>query len=128
MALDAARRALQLDVPRFNDLRAVRGLGVDTIDELRQCCGIKLSSGTVLPTDVALTASEVAAARHDPDFVLAAVTGLEDSDGELRVRFIFDPLANVDVRVRSDLTLTGDNRAEALEFTFTRRSSDQGAK
>jgi hypothetical protein len=128
MALDAVRRALQLDVPRFNDLRAVRGLGVDAIDELRQCYEIKMSSGTALPTDVTLTASEVAAARHDPDFFLAVVTGLEDGAGELRVRFIFDPLANLDVRVHSDLTLTGVDRAEALEFTFARRSSDQGAK
>lgn len=128
MALDAVRRALQLDVPRFNDLRAVRGLGVDAIDELRQCYEIKMSSGTALPTDVTLTASEVAAARHDPDFFLAIVTGLEDGAGELRVRFIFDPLANLDVRVRSDLTLTGVDRAEALEFTFERRSTDQAEK
>lgn len=127
MALDAVRCALQLDVPRFNDLRAVRGVGVDAIDELRQCYEIKMSSGTALPTDVTLTASEVAAARHDPDFFLAVVTGLEDGAGELRVRFIFDPLANLDVRVRNDLTLTGVDRAEALEFTFARRSDDQGA-
>ena len=86
-----------------------------------------MSSGTALPTDVTLTASAVAAARHDPDFFLAVVTGLEDGAGELRVRFIFDPLANLDVRVRSDLTLTGVDRAEALEFTFARRSGDQGA-
>jgi hypothetical protein len=127
MALDAVRRALQLDEPRFNDLRAVRGVGVDAIDELRQCYEIKMCSGTELPTDVTLTASEVAAARHDPDFFLAIVTGLEDGAGELRVRFIFDPLANLDVRVRSDLTLTGVDRAEALEFTFARRSGDLAA-
>ena len=128
MALDAVRRALQLDVPRFNDLRAVRGVGVDAIDELRQCYEIKMNSGTALPTDVTFTASEVAAARHDPDFFLAVVTGLEDGAGELRVRFIFDPLANLDVRVSSDLTLTGVDRAEALEFTFARRSGDRGAE
>lgn len=127
MALDAVRRALQLDVPRLNDLRAVRGVGVDAIDELRQCYEIKMSSGTALPTDVTLTASEVAVARHDPDFFLAVVTGLEEGAGELRVRFIFDPLANLDVRVRSDLTLTGVDRAEALEFKFARRSDDRGA-
>lgn len=126
MALNAVRRALQLDVPRFNDLRAVRGLGVDAIDELRQCYEIKMSSGTALPTEVTLTASEVAAARNDPDFFLVVVTGLEDGAGELRVRFIFDPLANLDVRIRSDLTLTGVDRAEALEFTFARRSTDHG--
>lgn len=121
IALDAVRRALQLDVPRLNDLRDVRGVGVDAIDELRQCYEIKMSSGTSLPTDVTLTASEVEAAKNDPDFFLAIVTGLEDGAGELRVRFIFDPLSNLDVRVRSDLTLTGVDNAEALEFTFARR-------
>jgi hypothetical protein len=121
MALDAVRRALQLDVPRLNDLRDVRGVGVDAIDELRQCYEIKMSSGTSMPTDVTLTASEVEAAKNDPDFFLAIVTGLEDGAGELRVRFIFDPLSNLDVRIRSDLTLTGVDKAEALEFTFAKR-------
>jgi hypothetical protein len=121
------RRALRLDVPRLNDLRNVRGVGVDAIDELGQCYEIKMSSGTAWPTDVTLTASEIEAAKNDPDFFLAIVTGLEAGAGELRVRFIFDPLAQLDVRVRSDLMLTGVDRAEALEFTFARRpNSDPG--
>jgi hypothetical protein len=37
------------------------------------------------------------------------------------VRFIFDPLAKLEARVRCDLTLTGVGRAEALESTFARR-------
>jgi hypothetical protein len=127
LARDAVRRALQLDVPRLNDLRNVRGVGVDAIDELRQCYEIKMSSGTTWPTDVNLTASEIEAAKNDPDFFLAIVTGLEAGAGELRVRFIFDPLAQLDVRVRSDLTLTGVDRAEALEFTFARRPNSDPA-
>lgn len=118
MALDAVRRALRLDVRQFNDFRKARGVGIDAIDELRQCYEIKMSSGAAVPTDVTLTASEVEAARNDPDFFLAIVTGLEDGAGKLRVRFIFDPLAQLDVRVRGDLTLTGVDKAEALEFEF----------
>lgn len=76
MALDAVRRALQLDVPRLNDLRDVKGVGVHGIDELRQCYEIKMSSGTSLPTNGTLTASEVKAANNDSDFFLAMVTDL----------------------------------------------------
>lgn len=120
MALDVVRRALRLDVDRFNDLRASRGIGVDAIDELRQCYEIKMSAGAGVPADVTLTASEVEAARTDEDFFLAVVSGLEDGEGQLRVRFIFDPLSRLDVRVRGDLTLTGVDKAEALEFRFSK--------
>lgn len=124
MALDAVRRALRLDSQQLNDLRAARGVGVDAIDELRQCYEIKMSSSAVMPTDVTLTASEVEAARHDDDFFLAIVSGLEDGAGQLRVRFIFDPLSTLDVRVRGDLTLTGVDKAEALEFSFQKRTAE----
>jgi len=124
MALDAVRRALRLESRQLNDLRAARGIGVDAIDELRQCYEIKMSSGTAMPADITLTASEVEAARNDPDFFLAVVSGLEDGAGQLRVRFIFDPLSTLNVRVRGDLTLTGVDKAEALEFTFQKRRQD----
>lgn len=127
MALDAVRRALRLDVRQLNDMRAVRGVGVDAIDELRQCYEIKMSSGAGMPSDVTLTASEVEAARNDEDFFLAIVSGLEDGVGQLRVRFIFDPLSNLDVRVHGDLTLTGVDRAEALEFRFDKRPIERDA-
>ena len=127
MALDAVRRALRLDVKQLNDLRAARGVGVDAIDELRQCYEIKMSSGIAIPSDVTLTASEVEAARNDEDFFLAIVSGLEDGEGQLRVRFIFDPLSNLDVRVRGDLTLTGVDKAEALEFHFHKRLAEPDA-
>lgn len=118
MALDVVRRALRLDSQQLNDLRNARGVGVDAVDELRQCYEIKMSSDSAVPNDITLTASEVEAARNDQDFFLAIVSGLEDGAGKLRVRFIFDPLAQLDVRVRGDLTLTGVSRAEALEFEF----------
>ncbi|MEH6662467.1 MAG: hypothetical protein V7679_12530 [Parasphingorhabdus sp.] len=118
LALDAVQRALALDVKQFNDLRATRGVGVDAIDELRQCYEIKMCSGTSFPKDVTLTASEIEAARDDPDFFLVLVAGLEESAGKLRIRFIFDPLRQLDIRVRGDLTLTGADEAEAYEFEF----------
>lgn len=118
MALDVVRCALRLDVQQLNDLRNKRGVGVDAIDKLRQCYEIKMSSNSAVPNDIVLTASEVEAARNDPDFFLAIVSGLEDGEGKLRVRFIFNPLAQLDVKVRSDLMLTGVCRAEALEFEF----------
>lgn len=127
MALDAVRRALRLDVKQLNDLRATRGVGVDAIDELRQCYEIKMSSGTGMPSDVTLTASEVEAARNDEDFFLAIVSGLEDGAGQLRVRFIFDPLTKLDARIRGDLTLTGVDKAEALEFRFDKRPTELDA-
>lgn len=126
LAFDAVQRALQLDVEQFNDLRTARGVGVDAIDELRQCYEIKMSSGPSMLSDVTLTASEVEAARNDENFFLAIVSGLEDGAGQLRVRFIFDPLNKLDVRVRGDLTLTGVDKAEALEFRFDRRSTEPG--
>ncbi|WP_207285982.1 sacsin N-terminal ATP-binding-like domain-containing protein [Pseudomonas sp. FW300-N2A2] len=121
MALEVVRCALRLDAQQLNDLRNARGVGVDAIDELRQCYEIKMSSDSAIPNDITLTASEVEAARKDPDFFLAVVSGLEDGAGKLRVRFIFNPLTQLDVRVRGDLTLTGVSRAEALEFEFDKK-------
>ncbi len=127
MALEAVRRALRLDFPQLNDLRAVRGVGVDAVDELRQCYEIKMTASAKMPTDVTLTASEVEAAKNDPDFFLAIVSGLEEGVGQLRVRFIFDPLATLDVRIRGDLTLTGVDKAAALEFTFQKPNKAESA-
>lgn len=124
VALDAVRRALRLDAKQLNDLRNARGVGVDAVDELRQCYEIKMSSDSTVPNEITLTASEVEAARLDPDFFLAIVSGLEDGAGKLRVRFIFDPLEQLDIRMRGDLTLTGVSRAEALEFEFDKAESE----
>jgi hypothetical protein len=123
LALDAVRRALRRNPQQICDMRSRRGLGVDAIDELRQCYEIKMSSSAALPQEVTLTASEVHAAQTDPDFFLAVVTGLEEGEGELCVRFIFDPLHTLSVRFRGDLTLTGIHEAEALEFRFSPSTS-----
>lgn len=118
LALEAVRRALRLDPEQIRDVRARRGIGVDAIDELRQCYEIKMGSGSSFPTDVTLTPSEVEAAQNDPDFFLAVVAGLEEGDGCLKVRFIFNPLEHLAAKIRGEVTLTGVDKAEALEYQF----------
>lgn len=118
LAYDVVMAALALGDGDVGDLRKRRGVGADAIDELRQCFEIKMSSGSDIPNEVTLTPSEVERARSDPDFFLAVVAGLEEGAGELRVRFIFDPLARLPLRLRSDLTLGGVRDAEALEYVF----------
>ncbi len=58
------------------------------------------------------------AAAHGRGRDFAVVAGLEEGAGELRVRFIFDPLARLPLRLRSDLTFGGVREAEALEYVF----------
>jgi hypothetical protein len=109
-----------LDPKQIHDLRQQRGIGVDAVDELRQCYEIKMNSASAIPCDVKLTASEVEAAQNDPDFFLAIVAGLEDGEGTLRVRFIFNPLERLAVKFKGELILTGIDQAEALEYVFER--------
>ena len=99
LALEAVKRALRLNPEQIQDVRERRGIGVDAIDELRQCYEIKMSSGASFPADVTLTASEVEAAQNDPDFFLAFVAGLEAGDGCLKVRFIFKPLEQLAAKI-----------------------------
>ena len=119
LALEAVKRALQLDSKQIQDVRKKRGIGVDAIDELRQCYEIKMSSSATFPTDVTLTPSEVNAARDDPDFFLAVVAGLEAGDGKLRVRFIFKPLEHLSTKISGNVTLTGVDQVAALEYEFS---------
>lgn len=119
LAYDAVRHALALGEEQVADLRQRRGVGADAVDELRQCFEIKMSSGSEIPREISLTPSEVERARTDPDFFLAVVAGLEEGAGELRVRFIFDPLARLPLRLKNDLTLGGVREAEALEYVFS---------
>jgi len=118
LAYDAVIAALALGDGEVADLRHRRGVGADAIDDLRQCFEIKMSSGGEIPNEITLTPNEVERARTDPDFFLAVVAGLEEGAGELRVRFIFDPLARLPLRLRGDLTFGGVRDAEALEYVF----------
>lgn len=129
LAYDAVIAALSLDEGQVADLRGRRGVGADALDELRQCYEIKMSSGRDIPNEVTLTPNEIDRARTDPDFFLAIVAGLEDGAGELRVRFIFDPLSRLPLRLRRDMTFGGVRDAEALEYVFPKavQGADSGA-
>jgi hypothetical protein len=118
LAFDAVIAALALGEGEVADLRSRRGVGADALDELRQCFEIKMASSAEIPNEIMLTPNEVDRARTDPDFFLAVVAGLEEGVGELRVRFIFDPLGRLPLRLRSDVTLGGVRDAEALEYVF----------
>lgn len=122
LALDAVVRALQLNPEQIVDLRARRGMGADAVDELRHLYEIKMESGPEFPSEVTLKRTQVQAAQEEPDFFLAVVCGLEDADTELRVRFIFDPLHRLGVRVHGEMTLTGIANVEALEYRFAKRA------
>ncbi|VXB53847.1 sacsin N-terminal ATP-binding-like domain-containing protein [Brevundimonas sp. G8] len=126
MALDAIRRALQLDPEQFRDVRERRGLGVDAIDEMRHLYELKMTSGPKFLDEVNLEASQVKAAIEEPDdFFLALVAGLEDGEGELRVRFIFRPLEKLQTRIPAVVTLTGVDTVEALEYVFVKADPGQ---
>lgn len=121
VAFDAVQRALRLDPPQIRDLRARRGMGADAMDDLRQLYEIKMESSPEFPNEVTLTRAEVKAAQEDRDFFLAVVSGLAEGDGQLRVRFIFDPLSCLSVRIKGEATLTGVREVEALEYRFSKR-------
>jgi hypothetical protein len=116
LALDVVTAALRLNAAEIVDLRQRRGIGADAMDELRQFYEIKMSSSG-MPDDVSLTREEAVAASN-PDFFLAVVSGLEDTDTDLTVRFIFDPLVRLTQRIAGGITLTGVRDAEALEYRF----------
>ena len=119
LAFEVVKRALRLDSCQIRNLRKNRGFGVDAIDELRQCYEIKMNSSATFPNDVTLTPNELEAAQNDPDFFLAVVAGLEAGDGNLKVRFIFNPLEQLASKILGNVTLTGIHQAEALEYEFS---------
>ena len=125
LAMDAIRRALRLDPQQLRDVRARRGIGVCAIDELRQLYELKMCSGPDFPAEVRLEPSEVKAALEEPDFFLALVAGLEDGEGALKVRFIFNPLRVLAAKIQGGLTLTGVDKVEALEFAFGKAGADE---
>jgi hypothetical protein len=55
--------------------------------------------------------------------VVLGLGEFEEGAGELRVRFIFDPLARLPVRLRNDLTFGGGRDAEALEYVYAASSA-----
>ena len=77
-----------------------------------------MESSDEIPDSVTLTRSEAELAQNDPDFFLAMVSGLEEGRGDLRVRFIFDPIHTLAHRITGNVTLAGIRDVEALEYIF----------
>ena len=75
-------------------------------------------SAAEVPDPITLLPSEVRRAQIEPDFFLAVVSGLDEDSGDLRVRFIFDPLNRLSIQIRGEVTLSGVRQADALEFIF----------
>ena len=125
LALDAVMNALRLNPEQVADLRKRRGIGADMVDELRQSFEMKMSSSSDFPAEATLTRSEVERAQNDPDFFLALVAGLEDSAEVLRVRFIFNPLERLAVRIKGEIRLSGLADVEALEYRFKKVVDEQ---
>lgn len=90
------------------------------MDEMRQLYEIKMDSRPEIPNEITLTRAEVDAAQNNPDFFLAIVSGLEDGEGQLCVRFLFDPLRRLTQRIKGEVTLTGIREVEALEYRFAK--------
>src|SRR5262249_42193247 len=112
LAYAAVIAALRLDDHPVGDLRRRPGVRADAMDELRQCFEIKMSSAEGFPNEVRLTQAEFQRAQTHPDFFLAIVAGLEEGAGQLRVRFVFNPLAHLSLRFRGDALLGGVRDAE----------------
>ena len=120
LAWEAVLRALRSDPQQIRDLRARRGIGADAMDEFRQIYEIKMASSPEFPNEVTLTPAEFDAAQNDADFFLVVVAGLEDGDGQLRVRFIFDPLKRLAICIKGEVTLRGVREVQALEYRFSK--------
>lgn len=121
LALDAVRDALRMDPDEIKDLRQRHGVGADAVDELGQFYEIKMESSAEIPNEVTLQPAQVERAQTDPDFFLAIVSGLEDGGGDLQVRFIFDPLSRLAVRIKGEVTLSGVREVEGLDYRFKPR-------
>jgi hypothetical protein len=126
LALDAVQKALRLDPPEIADVRKRHGIGADAMDQLRQFYEIKMESSGDFPSEVTLQRSQVDAAQDNKDFFLAVVAGLSADSDELRVRFIFNPLQRLAIRIKGEATVSGVAEVEALEYRF-RKMEQEGS-
>lgn len=107
LAVDVLRLALtQPGTTDLEDVRRLRGIGGDVVDQRGRVFELKASAGEV-PNEISLTANEAErAARVGKDFFLVVVAGLERGY-ETTVRIIADPLRSLDWRPNAHVTLTG---------------------
>lgn len=127
LALALVRKALQYDSEQLRDLRAQLGVGADAVDELEQYFELKAYAQGE-PESIRLTDSEVKRAASGANFFLVVVSQLEGVDARPRVRFIPDPLRQLDVTGSGTITVTGVRHAESLIFDFDHGLSEVSTK
>ena len=109
------KKALKsVDGSELEDYRDLRGMGSDSIDNLRRYFELKAHAGEI-PDDVSLTGLEVErAVREGGKYFLAVVGGLET--GDVMVKIFAHPLATLDFVEAGSIVLSGVSRKRALEL------------
>ncbi len=117
VGLELLRKLLNSDVDKIADLRIQPGVGADAVDKLRQFYELKVSAGAE-PDYVTMTAAEVKRARTTPGFSLVVISGIEGVDARPRVRFIVDPLNQLQPTASGSITLSGVRNATGPTYDF----------
>lgn len=105
-----------VDDSQLGDLRRLRGIGADAVDDLRRFVELKAHGGDI-PPSVTLTRSELQRAlEQGPNFLLALVGGLEEGADAWRVLLVADPVRSLNLVAGADVTLTGVHTKRALEI------------
>ncbi|MFH8706566.1 sacsin N-terminal ATP-binding-like domain-containing protein [Streptomyces rubrogriseus] len=119
-ALTLVRAALARDSEELRDLRAQRGVGADSVDELNRFYEVKSFLGAE-EDSVSLTPHEYERATTENDFFLVVVSGLQRGAGvPTTVRIILDPLRKLSARPSEAVTLTGVRGCRSLQIPFER--------
>ncbi|MET9922420.1 hypothetical protein ABZZ04_35950 [Streptomyces sp. NPDC006435] len=117
-ALALVRAALARDSEELRDLRAQRGVGADSVDELNRFYEVKSFLGAE-EDSVSLTPHEYERATTENNFFLVVVSGLQRGAGvPTAVRIILDPLRKLSARPNEAITLTGVRGCRSLQIPF----------
>ncbi|WP_345961628.1 hypothetical protein ABDE16_03580 [Streptomyces sp. BRB040] len=117
-ALTLVRAALARDSEELRDLRAQRGVGADSVDELNRFYEVKSFLGAE-EDSVSLTPHEYERATTENDFFLVVVSGLQREAGvPTTMRIILDPLRKLSARPSGAVTLTGVRGCGGLQIPF----------
>ena len=106
------------EIDEIIDLRTQRGVGADAFDELRRFFELKVSSGAE-PDQVTLTNAEVKRALSTEDYFLVVVSGVEGADAHPSVRVVVDPLRQLQLLDRGEITLSGVRSSTSLIYDFS---------
>ena len=134
VGFELARKVLSSDHEDIVDLRTLRGVGADAMDELKRFYELKVSAGGE-PNEVTLTSAEWQRAQSSPDFFLVVVSGVEGVESRPSVRIIARPLDQLEQRVSGAITLSGVRQVKSVTYEFAPNESvsdgdklDPGAK